>query len=150
MMTQNRKTKLAELAEITAELDQSFIDYAKMQSVILSELQILYSLYTHEKCTQKQICDEWSLPKQTVNTICKTLMQKELIQFIHHTGDKREKWLSLTTAGEKYAMPIILPLLNIEYATEQQFGIARLQTLIDEFRQLEQVFKTQIHLSVQQ
>lgn len=146
--TKNRKTKLAELAEVTAALDQSFIDYAKMQSVIFSELQVLYSLYTNEKCTQKQICDEWSLPKQTVNTICKAFMQKGLIQFITHTGDQREKWLALTHAGEQYAMPIISPLLDLEYATEQHFGIARLHALIHEFRQLEQTFKTQIQLTL--
>lgn len=135
------KTQLARLAELTANLDSTFESYAKTQTVLLSELFVLYSFYHKKSLTQKDICDEWALPKQTVHTICKTLLEQNYLQSFDNPNDKRAKLLSLTDTGENYAKSIIAPLLEVENNTAQSFGIERLEKLIQEFAELEQIFK---------
>lgn len=136
----NHKTRLAVLADVAVALDQAFDDYAKAQGLPLSEMQVLYSLYTHESQTQKQIGADWLLPKQTVHTVCKHLHEKGVVQTVPHEGDRREKRLALTQAGRAYAETAVQPLLRLEEETEQAFGSDRLQALIDEFSALQQLF----------
>lgn len=138
------KTQLARLAEFTASLDSTFESYAKTQTVLLSELFVLYSFYHKKSLTQKDICDEWALPKQTVHTICKNLIAQSFVQMQDNPSDKRAKLLSLTDTGENYAKSIIAPLLEVENNTAQSFGIERLEKLIQEFAELEQIFKTKM------
>lgn len=137
-------TQLSRLAELTASLDSTFESYAKTQTVLLSELFVLYSFYYKKSLTQKDICDEWALPKQTVHTICKTLLEQNYLQSFDNPNDKRAKLLSLTQSGENYAKSIIAPLLQVENNTAQSFGIERLEKLIQEFAELEQIFKTKM------
>ncbi|OPH40000.1 MarR family winged helix-turn-helix transcriptional regulator [Moraxella equi] len=137
-------TQLSRLAELTASLDSTFESYAKTQTVLLSELFVLYSFYYKKSLTQKDICDEWALPKQTVHTICKTLLEQNYLQSFDNPNDKRAKLLSLTQSGENYAKSIIAPLLEVENNTAQSFGIERLEKLIQEFAELEQIFKTKM------
>ncbi|MDO4450406.1 MAG: helix-turn-helix domain-containing protein [Moraxella sp.] len=139
------KTQLARLAELTASLDSTFESYAKIQTVLLSELFVLYSFYHKQSLTQKEICDEWALPKQTVHTICKNLIAQSFVEIKDSKNDKRTKLLSLTQIGEQYAKQIINPLLEVENNTAQSFGIERLEKLIGEFRVLEQLFKEQMN-----
>ncbi|STZ62931.1 MarR family [Moraxella lacunata] len=137
-------TQLSRLAELTASLDSTFESYAKTQMVLLSEMFILYSFYHKKSLTQKDICDEWALPKQTVHTICKNLIAQSFVQMQDNPSDKRAKLLSLTDTGENYAKSIIAPLLEVENNTAQSFGIERLEKLIQEFAELEQIFKTKM------
>lgn len=138
------QTQLARLAELTASLDSTFESYAKTQTVLLSEMFILYSFYHKKSLTQKDICDEWALPKQTVHTICKNLINQSFVEMHDNPSDKRAKLLSLTDTGENYAKSIIAPLLEIENNTAQSFGTERLDKLIQEFAILQQVFKEQM------
>lgn len=137
-------TQLSRLAELTASLDNTFESYAKTQTVLLSELFVLYSFYHKKPLTQKDICDEWALPKQTVHTICKNLIAQSFLEIKDNPSDKRAKLLSLTDTGENYAKSIIAPLLEVENNTAQSFGIERLEKLIQEFAELEQIFKTKM------
>lgn len=143
-MTDNR-TQLSRLAEVGANLDAIFESYAKTQTVLLSELLILYSFYTKDELTQKDICDEWALPKQTVHTICKNLIAQDFVQMQDNPNDKRAKLLSLTQSGEQYAQNIIAPLINVENNTARLFGVERLEHLIQEFLALESIFKEQMY-----
>lgn len=138
------QTQLARLAELTASLDSTFESYAKTQTVLSSELFVLYSFYYKKSLTQKDICDEWALPKQTVHTICKNLINQSFVEMQDNPSDKRAKLLSLTDTGENYAKSIIAPLLEAENNTAQSFGIERLEKLIQEFAELEQIFKTKM------
>lgn len=146
---ETHKTQLALLADVGTALDEAFNDYAKAQGIPLSELQVLYSLYTHESQTQKQIGADWLLPKQMVHTVCKLLNDKGFLAILPHEGDKREKRLMLTASGRVRAQTVVQPLLDLEHETEQLFGAARLQKLIDEFTALQQVFRRQVDAALQ-
>ena len=77
-------------------------------------MAVLYTAYHNDKCSQKYICEEWSVPKQTVNTTCRDLMAAGIIEQSQSTGDKRETCISLTEKGKAFAYPLVNELLEIE------------------------------------
>ena len=77
-------------------------------------LAILYTCYINKECTQKQVCIEWYIAKQTVNTICKNLISQGLLTKVKNDKNHREMLISLTDKGNKLAKPIVEELLQIE------------------------------------
>lgn len=73
-------------------------------------------------CTQKQICEEWIMPKQTVSTILKTLEHAGYIYHSPSATDGRSKIIRLTDAGRAYIHPIVGTLLNAEHHTLAQMS----------------------------
>lgn len=110
---------------------------------------ILYSLATAEnrQCTQKQICDEWLLPKQTVFNVCKEYKEKGWIEFSESAVDKREKMMRLTADGKVKAEPVWQATQQLADKTFAILGdkkTAQLFSLLAEFYMVcsEQIDKT--------
>ena len=70
-------------------------------------LWILYALNDGKRHSQKQICDDWDIPRSTANTIIKDLESKNYIALIKIKGERRELLVSLTESGKKYADAIL-------------------------------------------
>jgi transcriptional regulator, MarR family len=91
--------------------------------------------------TQKQISEEWLIPKQTVFNICKDYKAKGWLAFGENPADKRERLLHLTEAGQAQARPVWLATQELSGRTFEQFGAektARLFALMDEFCEIAQ------------
>lgn len=52
--------------------------WAKKHQLNYNALVILYTLNDYKKCTQKQICEWWALPKQTVHGILLDFEKKDI------------------------------------------------------------------------
>lgn len=83
-------------------IDGIYYRFAKMSAVKDSTLVLLYALHDGKPHSQKQICDEWLIPKTTLNTIVKELTAEGILVLIREDG-KKEKTLSLTEKGKKFA-----------------------------------------------
>ncbi|PJG85577.1 MarR family winged helix-turn-helix transcriptional regulator [Conservatibacter flavescens] len=99
---------------------------------------VLYSLATAEngQCTQKQICEEWWVPKQTVFNICKDYKEKGWIEFSESSTDKRERIMRLTEMGKAQAEPIRKKTEQFDEQTFARFGkkkTAQMFALLAEF-----------------
>lgn len=67
-------------------------DWAKKYGLSYYELLVLLSLREgKEPCTQKQICEQWTLPKQTVHSILRNFLEREWVTFHVLENDKRNK-----------------------------------------------------------
>lgn len=53
--------------------------------------------------SQKQICQEWGLPKTTLNTTLKQAEAKGYLTLVPIAGKRRERQICLTAAGQAYA-----------------------------------------------
>ena len=62
--------------------------WAKKHQLNYNALVILYTLDDYKTCTQKQICDWWALPKQTVHGI---LLDFEKKGYITITSNDKNK-----------------------------------------------------------
>ena len=88
--------------------------WAKAHGVNYNVLATLYTACYNDKCSQKYICEEWGVPKQTVNTTCRELTASGVIEQIQSTDDRREICISLTEKGKAFAQPLVDELSKIE------------------------------------
>ena len=73
-------------------------------------LWILYALNDGERHSQKQICDDWAIPRSTANTIIKELEGRGFVTLSRIAGERREMLISLTPRGKEYADGILSDL----------------------------------------
>lgn len=107
----------------------------------------LYSIAHHPNCGQKDIANDWCLPKQTVFGVCQQLIKKGLIVATASTNDKRQKILQLTPMGKTQIVPMLDKLKDMEQATICQFGEAKLQQLTQDIKTLSQLLFHNLELS---
>ncbi len=77
-------------------------------------LWILYALNDGERHSQKQLCDDWDIPRSTANTIIKDLESRGLVALSQIKGERRELLVSLTPSGKEYADGILSDLYRRE------------------------------------
>ena len=82
------------LGKHISEIDEVLDTWIDLKFALnYNHFAVLYCLAGAEsgQCTQKQICDEWYMPKQTVFNICKEFREKGWIEFYPSSRDKRER-----------------------------------------------------------
>ena len=137
------------LGKQISEVDATMDAWIAKLGLGYNHFAVLYSLAAAERgqCTQKQICDEWLLPKQTVFNVCKEYKEKGWIEFSESTVDKREKMMRLTADGKAKAEPVWQATQQLADKTFAKLGekkTAQLFALLAEFCTVcrEQIDKT--------
>ena len=80
-----------------------YSEWAKAHGLSYNELLVMLSL-TREAdapCTQKDICRQWLLPKQTVNSALKNLVRAGYLRLEATDGNLKNKWVCLTETGDE-------------------------------------------------
>ncbi|AUI65310.1 MULTISPECIES: MarR family winged helix-turn-helix transcriptional regulator [Glaesserella] len=127
-----------ELGNCISEMDNALNHWISKLGLNYNHFAVLYALAQTVKngCTQKQICEDWYLPKQTVFNICKEYKEKGWIEFAESANDKREKIMHLTESGKTQAEPIFHATRSVSELAFAEFGdekIVQLFTLMREF-----------------
>lgn len=89
------------IAQCISRMDGKYYDYARRSMAAENEVYVLYTLSDGETHTQKNICDEWHIPKTTVNSVVNKMRADGTVEIAGVDG--REKLLRLTKAGAEYA-----------------------------------------------
>lgn len=129
------------LGKHITEMDDMLERWMEKLGVGYNHFAVLYELANAKngQCTQKMICDEWYLPKQTVFNICKEYREKGWIEFFESPNDKRERIMRLTEAGKQQAEPIYQATITLFDQAFKAFGkqkTAQLFALMREFSQV--------------
>lgn len=128
-MKEQTKQQLENLNQQIKELSGIYHQAAVRLGISDNEFWVWYTLFVMgEKYSQQDICEIWSLPKQTVNSIVMNMVKKELIKLEVVPGTRNRKLLILTDNGKSYGEAVVRPIFEAEYRT-----IAR---LTEEERQL--------------
>lgn len=106
---------------LSATLDLYRI-WAKKHNLNYNTLVILYTLDDYKTCTQKQICEWWALPKQTVHGILLDFEKKGYITMTANQENKREKLITFTENGEIFASSILEQLHKMEENAMKKLG----------------------------
>ncbi len=77
-------------------------------------LWILYALNDGKGHSQKQISEDWAIPRSTANTIVKELESEGYVCLSQIKGTRRELLISLTPRGKEYAEGILSDLYRRE------------------------------------
>ena len=106
------------------ETNHIYDEWAKRHGISDCCLLVLISIHEGGKqCTQKNISQRWSIPKQTVNMILKDLQNKKYVELIPVQEDKRNKQIQFTAAGKEYADSILPELRKIELAVIEKWEL---------------------------
>ena len=85
------------------EWNASYEDYARSVGLSFTSLSILSTIYAHENCTQKMLCEICFLPKQTVNGVIRQFCKDGWISLIEMAKDRRNKAIRFTEQGRQQA-----------------------------------------------
>ena len=105
--------------------------WAKKNGMSYNTMMTLYALNQNKVYTQKQISDEWLIPKQTVNTVVKDLEKQGFIRFEHSNNDKKQKIIILTEKGKSFADEKLKSLYKMEENAMMAMGEDKRKMLID-------------------
>lgn len=126
--------------------DGAYYRWAVRSGVTLHTLDLLYALDDGLPHSQKQICEEWGIPKTSINTVVKDCQAAGYLTLEPMPGQPRQRQLCLTEAGLAYARRAMRELYAIEEramaAAVERFGpgfvdaveffCARFQEAVDE------------------
>lgn len=104
--------------------------WAKRNHLNYNSLIILYTLDEYGGCTQKQICDFWALPKQTVHGVLLEFEKKGYITISSSPANKKERLVAYTDAGRTFADSVLADLHGMEERAMQRLGGERCEQLI--------------------
>lgn len=121
-------------------------DWAKRHGLSYYELLVLLSLSESEGvCKQKDICREWVLPKQTVNTILKHFLERSWVTLVPSGEDRRNKDILLTESGHRFVCLTVDELQAHESTVWKAFGEWKANTLIELTALYNKLFKEVIN-----
>ena len=99
-------------------MDGAYYYFARHSGIPENLLALFYALSDGRPHSQKEICEDWLIPKTTINTVV-----KEQVAAGHLTlraGEGREKIICLTEAGRAYAEKAISALCAAECAAAER------------------------------
>lgn len=109
------KRQLALLNQQEKELAAIYHYAAAKFGLSVSEFWILYALLALEgEYSQQDICDMWSFPKQTVNSVIANLRKKDYVFLETVPGTRNRKIIRLTELGKEFGARTVMRVYEAE------------------------------------
>ena len=96
-----------------------------------NEMLVLYTIREQGYCTQKQICDSYLLPRQTMNHVFTVLRNQGILQYSKENSVGKEKAYVLSEQGKEYATPFLESLDTVESRAIELLGEDKLEQLTE-------------------
>ena len=103
--------------------------WSKRHHISYNEMLTLYTIREKGFCTQKQICDSYLLPRQTMNNVIIGMRENGLLELSPENSKGREKAFVLTEKGEAYAQPLLDSMNRFEEQAVALLGDEKLAAL---------------------
>ena len=94
-----------------------------------NEMLVLYTIREQGYCTQKQICDSYLLPRQTMNHVFMGLREQGILQYSKEYSVGKEKAYILSEQGKEYATPFLESLDVVETRAIELLGEDKIEML---------------------
>lgn len=95
------------------------------------EMLVFYTIREMGYCVQKQICDSYLLPRQTMNNVITALRKDGILTISEAFSMGREKAFVLTQKGNTYAKPFLDSLNTVESRAVELLGPEKLEALTE-------------------
>lgn len=128
-MDKQKLDLLNEINRVIIRLRCIYSSWLSAHGISYNEMLILYTLREYCCCTQKQICDNYLLPRQTINHVVAMMRQKGLLELNKEFCTGHEKVFVLTGKGRNYAEYFLKSLNNTETRAVKILGGEKLETL---------------------
>lgn len=111
----NEREFFYRLGKSIYQIDAAYEKYGSIAAIKAPNLLwILYALNDGKMHSQRQICDDWAIPRSTANTIIKDLERKKYIELSLIKGKRRELQIILNEKGKVYANRLLSKLYEKE------------------------------------
>ena len=111
--------------------------WSKKHEISYNEMLVFYTIRDNGFCTQKQICDSYLLPRQTMNHVFTKLYAEGIIEVSSEYGIGREKAFILTDRGQTYAAPLIDSLNRVEEKAIELMSEERIRAMTELVREFD-------------
>lgn len=106
---------LNEFNQLHKEMDIIYHNYAKSYGLSDTGFWILYCVSENNgSLTQRELCSDWSLSPQTVNSALKSLESQGIITLEAVPDNKKNKLIKLSEMGLDIVNEVIIPLMQVE------------------------------------
>lgn len=129
-MDQKSLKLLAEINRAIIQFRGLYAAWSKEHGISYHELLVLYTIRDQGFCTQKQICDSYLLPRQTMNHVILDLRKRGLLELSPKHCIGREKAFVLSKQGKRYAEPLVEALDRMEMQALEAFGPQNMQAMV--------------------
>lgn len=117
-MDVHMKEQLEILNQEIKELTGIYHQAASKSGISENEFWVWYTLLVMgSEFSQQDICDIWSLPKQTVNSVVANLVKKNFVVLEMVPGTRNRKIICVTESGKKYGQAIVQTIYGAEQRT---------------------------------
>lgn len=128
-------SKWEEICKCIKEFDNIYHQIAIYLNLSDSSFWILYDLYNSKSGrTQKELCDDWYVSKQTINSSIKYLLSNGYIVFKYDEDNKKNKRIHLTDKGYNLAKISIEKVIEIENKSFYNINIKEMDAVINFFK----------------
>jgi len=100
-------------------IDALYVDSVRTFGVKGNLFVLFYAIADGKPYSQRQICDEWKLPRTTLNTIVRECVKDGLVRLVPR-GNK-EKDIVLTSKGREIADRVFAPIFAAESSVMEPF-----------------------------
>lgn len=109
---QSNREKIRRLMIAIDQIDQAYYRALRTLGIKANAFVLFYAIADGQPYTQKRICDEWSVPRTTLNTIVQEYIGKGYIRLVS-TGHK-EKEIILSDTGKAFVKEFLTPIFSAE------------------------------------
>lgn len=128
-MEKHRLFLLNRLNQAIIQFRGIYSAWSAAMGISYNELLVLYTIREKGFCVQKQICDSYLLPRQTMNHVMAGMRKNGFLQISEAHSIGREKAFILTEKGERHARPLLDSLDAVESRALALLGDDKLDTL---------------------
>lgn len=114
--------------------DRLYAEISKKNGLTFIQMIILYHLNLKKNISQKELCNDLFLPKQTVNSILWNWKDDGLLNLECIEGNHKKKIIVFTEKGEAYIKKTLLPILKMERKVMNKMGFEQMEALIESNR----------------
>lgn len=130
-MEKEVKTQLEILNQQIKELTAVYHQAAAGFGISDGEFWVWYALLVLDgEYSQQDICEMWSLPKQTVNSVVANMNKKGFVFLQAIPGTRNRKLIRLSDAGRDYGKRIVAHIYEAEQRTVSQLSEQERQSCI--------------------
>ncbi len=126
-MKDNNITTLDQALSRINGLYQKWYRARELNSYLLQTLKVLV---TEPNLSQREISDNYQIPRQTVNNAIQALKKDGYIELQQDKRDKRWKKIIFTEQGRTFAQNAVSPLLELDQKIAEHMGKERYDLLI--------------------
>ena len=105
--------------------------WSNEHSISYHKMLVFYTIREYGFCTQKQICDNYILPKQTIHNVITAMRKDGILEYDKDNGEGHEKAFVLSAKGKEYVAPFVQSLNVVEKRALELMGKEKLQMLTE-------------------